>query len=151
MRYSRQGVPCAPPQLTALFITSCSVVRSAVISSAENEAARSIASGVTRLRPDSVRILRDATRPGFATTTTSAAFLPHCEQRYRGANSMSVVAQATRRARDSGSISREAPKLRKLMERPPVGIAAVAVALTASAGAQGPPLQTQDTIWGLTA
>jgi hypothetical protein len=47
---------------------------------------------------------------GFATATTSAAFFPHCEQRNRGANSMSVVAQATRRARASGSISREAPQ-----------------------------------------
>jgi hypothetical protein len=46
---------------------------------------------------------------GFATATTSAAFFPHCEQRNRGANSMSVVAQATRRARASADSAHAHP------------------------------------------
>src|ERR1700694_4978044 len=35
---------------------------------------------------------------GLATATTSAAFLPHCEQRSRGARALSVVVRPTRRA-----------------------------------------------------
>jgi len=34
---------------------------------------------------------------GLATATTSAAFLPHCEQRMRSASSLSVIFQPTRR------------------------------------------------------
>ena len=49
-------------------------------------------------------------RLGLATATTSAAFLPHFEQRIRSASSFSVTDQPTRRARASGSISRHAPQ-----------------------------------------
>jgi hypothetical protein len=47
---------------------------------------------------------------GRATATTSATFLPHCEQRIRGASSLSVTFQPTRRTSASGSISRHAPQ-----------------------------------------
>jgi hypothetical protein len=42
----------------------------------------------------------------FATATTSAAFFPHLEQRIRGASSVSVTFQPTRRASAWGGISR---------------------------------------------
>jgi hypothetical protein len=47
---------------------------------------------------------------GLATATTSAAFLPHFEQRIRCASSLRVADQPMRRARASGSISRQAPQ-----------------------------------------
>ena len=46
---------------------------------------------------------------GLAAATTSAAFFPLLEQRSRGPKSSSVVDQPTKRARASGSISRQAP------------------------------------------
>jgi hypothetical protein len=47
---------------------------------------------------------------GLATAMTSAAFVPHCEQRIRGARSVSVTFQPTMRANVSGSISRHASR-----------------------------------------
>jgi hypothetical protein len=56
-----------------------------------------------------VRILFTPRGLGFAIATTSAAFLPHLEQRIGWASSFRVTFQPTRRARASGSISRTAP------------------------------------------
>jgi hypothetical protein len=42
---------------------------------------------------------------GLATATTSAAFLPHCEQRIRSARAWSITFQPTRRARASGFVA----------------------------------------------
>ena len=41
---------------------------------------------------------------GLATATTSAAFVPHFEQRSRGASALNVVDQPTKRARAWGSM-----------------------------------------------
>jgi hypothetical protein len=47
---------------------------------------------------------------GVATATISAAFLlPHREQRSCGASALSVIDQPTKRARASGTMSRDAP------------------------------------------
>jgi len=54
----------------------------------------------------------DRPRPrglGRATATTSATFLPHCEQRIRVANAASVTFLPTSRASASGSMCRDAP------------------------------------------
>jgi len=49
-----------------------------------------------------VRILGTPLGLGLAIATTSAAFLPHLEQRIRSASSLSVIFQPTRRARACG-------------------------------------------------
>jgi hypothetical protein len=46
---------------------------------------------------------------GLVTATTCAAFFRQFEQRSRSARALSVIDQPTRRARASGSISREKP------------------------------------------